>query len=228
MKIINLTRDSRMYTSNVYLITGTWNAIGDVNTLIDVGRDPSVIEKINEAPTGVGKRRVEQVILTHNHYDHTSLLSVIRQMFDPVVYAFSPSLAGVDHLLKAGDTLKVADRIFEVMHTPGHSSDSICLYCEADCLLFAGDTPVLISSTDGSYEEDFVHALKRLCLKDIRSIYFGHGDPLFDDCNARLRASLKNVRKSLKRRPEGGKAICEDEAAQEFISIEFGNNTKRK
>ena len=89
MKILNLTTDSKIYTSNVYLITGTWNAIDDVNTLIDVGRDPSVIDKINSASTGVGKRRVEQVVLTHGHYDHASLLPRIREVFNPVVYAFS-------------------------------------------------------------------------------------------------------------------------------------------
>ncbi|MDF1531817.1 MAG: hypothetical protein P1P72_05815 [ANME-2 cluster archaeon] len=43
MIIQNLTRDSKKYTSNVYLIRGTNNAIQDVNTLIDVGRDPDVI-----------------------------------------------------------------------------------------------------------------------------------------------------------------------------------------
>ncbi len=207
MKIINLTQDSQVYTSNVYLLTGDWNAIDDVNTLIDVGRDPSVIEKINGASTGVGKCRVDQVILTHNHYDHASLLPMIRQIFNPVVYAFSASLTGADHLLKDGDTLKVGDRTFKVMHTPGHSSDSVCLYGETDRVLFVGDTPVLISSTDGSYEEGFIRALERFCLKDIRAIYFGHGDPLFDDCNARLRTSLKNVRKSLKRYSVGGSGV---------------------
>ena len=139
MKILNLTSESKMYTSNVYLITGTWNAIGDLNTLVDVGRDPSVIEKINNASTGVGKHRVEQVVLTHSHYDHASLLPQIKKTFNPEVYAYSHSLEGVDHLLKDGDTLKLGDRIFEVIYTPGHSSDSICLYCEEERVLFAGD-----------------------------------------------------------------------------------------
>ena len=194
MKILNLTSDSTIYTSNVYLVTGTWNAIEDVNTLIDVGRDSSVIEKINNASTGVGKQRVEQVVLTHSHYDHASLLPLIREAFNPVVYAFSPFLESVDNLLKDGEMVKAGDRIFEVIYTPGHSNDSICLYCEEDHVLFAGDTAVLITSTNGSYDEDFVCALERLCRRDIRSIYFGHGDPLFDNCNARIRASLRMVK----------------------------------
>lgn len=196
MEILNLTSDSKIYTSNVYLITGTWNAIDDVNTLVDVGRDPSVIDKINHASTGVGKNRVEQVILTHSHYDHASLLPQIREIFNPVVYAFSEFLDGVSHLLRHGQMLKLGDRMFEVIYTPGHSADSICLYCEEDGVLFAGDSPVVLTSTDGSYEEGFGRALEKLCRRDIRAIYFGHGDPAFNNCNKMIRSSLENVRKA--------------------------------
>ncbi len=198
MKILNLTSDSKMYTSNVYLITGTWNAINDLNTLVDVGRDPSVIEKINNASTGVGKHRVEQVVLTHSHYDHASLLPQIKETFKPEVYAYSHSLEGVDHLLKDGDTLKLGDRIFEVIYTPGHSSDSICLYCEEERVLFAGDSAVIIQSAGGTYEEGFVHALEKICRRDVQSIYFGHGDPLLNNCGARVHDSLKIVREARK------------------------------
>ena len=198
MKVLNLTSDSKMYTSNVYLITGTWNAIDDLNTLVDVGRDPSVIEKINNASTGVGKKRVEQVVLTHSHYDHASLLPQIRETFKPEVYAYSSSLEGVDHLLKDGDMLKLGDRVFEVIYTPGHSSDSICLYCEEERVLFAGDSAVVIRSAGGTYEEGFVHALEKMCRRDIQSIYFGHGDPLLDNCNTRVHDSLKIAREACK------------------------------
>ncbi len=190
---------SMIYSSNVYLIRGDWNAIADVNTLIDVGNDPAVIDRIRAMSTGVGKKAVEQVILTHGHFDHAALLPAIREAFQPVVYAHS-AFVKADHILKDGQTLRCGDRMFEVLYTPGHSNDSICLYCKEDGVLFVGDTPVIITSTDGSYEENFVRALARICRKDVRAIYFGHGDPLFDDCNARLRSSLRNVRKSLERR----------------------------
>jgi len=197
MKILNLTSNNKIYTCNVYLVTGTRNAIEDMNTLIDVGRDPAVLERINTASTGVGKHRVEQVILTHGHYDHANLLPQIREIYKPVVYAFSRSLDGVDHFLKDGETLKAGDRFFEAIHTPGHSSDSICLYCEENGVLFAGDTPIISAPADGSYGQGFLQALEKLCRRDIRSIYFGHGLPLHDDCNKRVRVSLINVRKSI-------------------------------
>ena len=198
MRITNLTGGKKKtYCANVYLIRGDWNRIDDVNTLIDVGNDPVVIEEIRETATGVGKTPVEQVILTHAHYDHAAFLPTIRELYDPVVYAQSP-FAGADRVLSDGDMLRCGDRSFEVIHTPGHSNDSICLYCAEDGVLFAGDTPVLITSDDGSYEENFVFALQRLCRKDVKEIYFGHGDPLLDNCNALLRSSLRNVKGSLK------------------------------
>ncbi len=197
MKILDLTRDNGIYTSNVFLVLGGSNAIDDVNTLVDVGRDPSVIERINSASTGVGKQRVEQVVLTHGHYDHTSLLPQICEAYGPRVCAYSPSLDGVDHLLKDGEALRMGDEIFEVIYTPGHSSDSICLYCRSKGILFAGDSPIIIQSGEGTYEDGFVSALIRLARKNVKAIYFGHGDPLLKDCNKRIRSSLRVVERSL-------------------------------
>ena len=39
-----------------------------------------------------------------------------------------------------GDRIELGDRTLVVMHTPGHTPDSICLYDERDGLLFTGDT----------------------------------------------------------------------------------------
>lgn len=196
MKVINLSEKSQIYTSNVYLLTGDWNCMEDINTLVDVGRDLSIIEKIYNASTGVGKSRVEQVILTHNHYDHVSLLPNIKNLFHPHVYACSSHLEGVDHYVKGGEFIQVADRLCEIIYTPGHSNDSICLYCEEEKILFGGDTPLIIRTPGGSYEERFIKALEFICKKDVQTIYFGHGEPLRNGCNQFLLQSLANVRKS--------------------------------
>ena len=196
MRIINLTnRTSMIYSSNVYLVLGDWSAIEDINTLIDVGADPSVIEKINQSPTGVGKKPVEQVIFTHSHFDHTALLPTIRAHYQPIVYAQS-AFADADRRLADGQSLKCGNRQFEVIYTPGHSDDSICLYCQAEGVLFVGDTPVVIRSAEDSHEDRFVQALERLCRLDVKRIYFGHGDPILEDAWGVLQTSLKNVRRA--------------------------------
>lgn len=46
----------------------------------------------------------------------------------------------VDIVLNDGDKLELGGKIIEVIHTPGHTPGSICLYCPDDGLLFAGDT----------------------------------------------------------------------------------------
>jgi glyoxylase-like metal-dependent hydrolase (beta-lactamase superfamily II) len=194
MKIVNLFTRGLEYSSNVYLITGSWNTISDTNTLVDVGRDPAIIDELMAASTGVGKKRVEQVILTHSHYDHVFLLPRICRMFEPTVYAASASFPGVDVVVSGGELLMMGDREFEVIATPGHSSDSICLYCAEDKVLFAGDTPLVIRAEGGSYMPEFVAALEVLCSRDIGIIYFGHGLPLNEGCNNVLKTSLEHVR----------------------------------
>lgn len=198
MKVINLTKDSNVYTSNVYLVTGDWNTLKDVNTLIDVGADSTIIGKINTASTGVGKKQIEQVILTHCHSDHTSLLKQIKEMYTPQVLAFSSNLEDVDLILYGGEIIEAGDRVFEVIHAPGHSSDSICLYCEEEETLFVGDSPVIINSVDGTYSESYIKVLESLCQKQISTIYFGHGKPLKQGCKEALLNSYKNVVKKRK------------------------------
>ena len=195
MKIINFTLDSKIYTSNVYFLLGDWKRIDDVNALIDVGRDPSIIEKIKRLDTGVGKKKVEKVVLTHGHYDHVSLLPAIKDEFHPRAYAFH-SFDGVKHVLRDGQTLKLADRWFEVIHTPGHTSDSICLYCEQEAVIFSGDTSLIIPTTNGSYQEEFISALERIARRNITAIYPGHGEPITEGAKQLIYRSLDNVRKS--------------------------------
>jgi glyoxylase-like metal-dependent hydrolase (beta-lactamase superfamily II) len=189
MRIVILENSSQVYTSQVYLVLGDASRIGDVNTLVDVGQDPAILASIERAPTGIGKWPVEQVVLTHDHSDHSALLPRIREAYHARVLAFSPSVKGVDCLLHDGDTIKMGDAYFEVIHTPGHSSDSICLYNKTEGVLFAGDSPLLITSPGGTYEAGFLAALEKICARDVRRIYFGHGPPLTERCNERLRES---------------------------------------
>ena len=196
MRVTNMTiPKSRSYSSNVYLVRGDWNTLNDVNTLIDVGNDPAIVEAIETMSTGVGKKRIEQVILTHGHFDHAANLPAVREAFDPVVYAHS-AFVDADRILEDGHTLQCGDRTCEIIYTPGHSNDSISIYCEEEKILFVGDTPVLIRSPEATYGESFVRGLERLCARDVDAIYFGHGELLREGCNERLRESLRLVQNS--------------------------------
>ncbi|MCZ2418104.1 MAG: MBL fold metallo-hydrolase [Burkholderiales bacterium] len=193
MKVVLLNKNNTVYTSNAYLVLGNWNRLEDINTLIDVGADGSIISEIENVHSGVGKNKVDQIILTHNHFDHTKNLAAIKKQYNTKVYAFSPG-DFVDELLKDGQMISIADMVFQVIHTPNHSSDSICLYCEEEGVLFSGDAPLRITSISGSYSNDFIRTIERLHRLNIRTIYSGHDLPLKKGVKEMLEMTLKNVK----------------------------------
>jgi|WetSurMetagenome_2_1015567.scaffolds.fasta_scaffold38769_2 glyoxylase-like metal-dependent hydrolase (beta-lactamase superfamily II) len=196
MRVRDLPRNDRLYSSNVYLVLGDWSKIDDVNTLVDAGADPAVMGFIDDAPTGVGKKKVDLVILTHHHYDHALMLPAIRAAHAPGVAAWGHAVEGVDLQLTDGQRLHVGDGWLEVIHTPAHTDDSICLYSESNRALFVGDTPVIVRTDDHVYSDAFVDAITRIAARPVDVIYFGHGDPLTEACNERLQESLVHLRRA--------------------------------
>lgn len=195
MKVTLLKKNPKVYSSNVYLVRGDWNAIDDINTLIDVGTDDYILNELDEISTGVGKRRVEQVILTHEHFDHAGALKYIIPRFNPPVIAYA-QLKGVT--IRAYDYMqvKIGDRQAQILHTPGHSHDSICIYCEEERTLFSGDTVLNIKTVGGSYTMEYVESLERLSRLKIDVIYSGHDDPVTKNAEEMIKETLKVVKKS--------------------------------
>lgn len=105
MKVICLKRNSMKYTCNAYLILGSWNSLQDTNTLIDVGIDASIINEIEKINTGVGKRPVEQIIITHEHFDHAGGVKEVKSWCNAKIYAYK-KFPGVDELLRDGQVLQ--------------------------------------------------------------------------------------------------------------------------
>lgn len=195
MKVTLLKKNPNLYSCNVYLVRGNWNAISDVNTLIDVGTDGYALDELQTISTGVGKRRVEQIILTHEHFDHAGGLKKVAEIYNPKVIAFS-QLDYVNTQAKDGMRIKIGDRDAQIFYTPGHSNDSICIYCEEEKTLFSGDTPLNIKTPGGSYLKSYVEVLEKLSLIPIEKIYSGHDDPVTEHAKEMIRFTLENVRKS--------------------------------
>ncbi|MFX4262285.1 MBL fold metallo-hydrolase [Pelotomaculum propionicicum] len=195
MKIICLESNPQIYSCRSYLVLGSWNRLEDINTLVDIGADGYIIKQISKTSTGVGKRPVEQVIITHGHFDHAGGLGQVKEAYKPMVYANARS-EEADRIISDGEIIRMGDRDFEVIYSPGHSNDSICLYCPQDKVLFSGDTPLQIRTPGGSYSAGFVKSLEKIASRDIRVIYSGHDQPITENVGEMIRYTLVNVNKS--------------------------------
>ena len=103
---------------------------------------------------------VARIINTHQHEDHSGNNGPIQDKFRVPLYAHPdalPFLANpkemnlniTQHIFwklpepsrgePIGSTVRSAHHVLEVIHTPGHTRDHICLYEPENKLLFAGD-----------------------------------------------------------------------------------------
>ena len=194
MRVIQLSQ-APIYTCRSYMLLGDWNVLGDVNTLIDPGTDGSVIDQIETLSTGCGKVPVAQIILTHNHFDHAAGVEIIKQRYGARVYAWHDG-KDVDEVLRDGQIIKAGDDQLQVLHTPGHSSDSVCLYNFTNRILFSGDTQLRIRTAEGVFAPEYVETLRRLSTLRIDTIYSGHDEPVMNNAEGIILETLRNVRNS--------------------------------
>ena len=125
--------------------------------------------------------RLHLIANSHGHVDHIfDNAPLIRASGAPLAihpddayrleghnaYGFEIERSVATMELREGEQVRVGDLIFDVLHTPGHSEGSVCLYEERRELLLSGD--VLFAGafgrTDlaGGNEEQMVTSLARL------------------------------------------------------------------
>lgn len=194
MRVGRLKTNPETYSSNAYLLRGNFNSLKDLTTLIDTGGDDFIIKEIEKINTGAGKKKIDQVILTHNHFDHSGGLKALKEKFNPLTLAFTKN-KNIDKTLKNKQIINVADTQFQVIYCPIHSNDSILLYNWEEKILFSGDTPLIINTTENSHNKAFLEIFDFLLSAKIETIYPGHGQPIYN-AQHKLKRSYKNLQKS--------------------------------
>jgi hydroxyacylglutathione hydrolase len=79
------------------------------------------------------------VINTHTHFDHVLGNEQIAEVTGAKIVQHKNSQLKKDIAVSDGDTIEIGGIRLQVLHTPGHSKDSMCLLLD-DHLIFTGDT----------------------------------------------------------------------------------------
>jgi glyoxylase-like metal-dependent hydrolase (beta-lactamase superfamily II) len=171
--------------------------------LVDAGVFPMAIQPF--------KDEIDTIVLSHCHFDHTAHVKEIAHMCKAKIAIHRDDAGGLiddgkslsmqfgarspgivpDIVLSEGDTIGG----LTVIHTPGHTPGSICLFSEPDKVLISGDTVF----TDGAFgrfdfpggsRQALAKSLERLVPLDVEGLYPGHGEPV--DCGGKRHIAAAN------------------------------------
>ncbi len=128
--------------------------------------------------------------LSHHHADHSANLKWLQDEFGASIHLMhesedllGPRLPehGIEYI-KEGDEIEVSGGVrLQVMHTPGHSVDSICYYLEDEGILFTGDTILGGSTTTIIDLSAYMKTLQRLkSLPNLKILCPGHGQLMYN------------------------------------------------
>jgi len=175
--------------------------IGDENTREAMVIDPG--DDIDDVLAILRKHnlQVKQIVITHAHIDHVGGAMKLRAATGaPILlnqndYALlkmldvqaawigvaTPGKVEIDRSIGVGDKVAAGSHEAQVLHTPGHTEGSVCLYFPAEQKLIAGDTLFAgsIGRTDlpGGSMQKIMQSLRDtvLALPDETVVVPGHG-----------------------------------------------------
>lgn len=170
------------------------------NLLIDTGL-PWEYELLEGqlASVGLSKEDIHILALTHEHLDH---IGCVPQFYPGTIIAAHTLSANkismqdefvlmskafrlnvdeyhIDLHLHHGTNIDLGGVVLQILHSPGHSSGSICLYEANQQILFTGDTIFANGTLGGIFPSgsisDYTLTLRQLSMLRIKELYPGHG-----------------------------------------------------
>ena len=122
--------------------------------------------------------KIKYIVNTHHHFDHTLGNQAMTESTKAPIIQHEYSELKHDITVKDGDVIEFGNSKLNVLHTPGHSKDSICLI--GDGKIFSGDT-LFVGNTGrvdlpGGSAKELYHSLFDVLypLDDGLVLYSGH------------------------------------------------------
>ncbi len=188
--IVNVAAGAAGMSSNAFLVTG------GRTVLVDAGASFDVVGAVREHVDDL-----DALVLTHTHPDHVGNVPDVVEAFGVDVWGFDPAHEHVDHELAAGDVVRLGEHDYEVLHTPGHKDDHVCLYAREPGVLFAGD---LVFANGGFGRTDLaegdratlIDSIERLveAVDGLAAVYTGHGPAIETNPRQEIELALRAAR----------------------------------
>jgi len=197
--------------SNFYLVLDSQIFVVDTGLPGKVGELENCLKSLGKNP-----QEIEEIVLTHHHFDHTGSLNKIEKLTGARIAAHTddwPYVSGekiyegpffmkpilklmnmiynikpvkTDKILTDGD--KIGN--YTVIHTPGHTPGSICLYNPENKVLFVGDNMSFSKGVLNPPSErllpdpvNYSKSMEKLGKLDVETILTGHGEPVTREAN---------------------------------------------
>ena len=163
------------WETNAYLV---WDGRSPDALVVDPGMGAAGPLMERAAANGL---RLHLIANSHGHIDHVfDNAPLVRASGAPLAvhpddayrlsgnntYGFEVEASVATDELRESEQVRIGDLVFDVLHTPGHTEGSVCLYEEQRGLLLSGDTlfPGGWGRTDlaGGNDEQMVASLARL------------------------------------------------------------------
>lgn len=185
--------DEAGLSSNVYVV-----ADGGEYGIIDTGAGSRILGSLVKH---LDRHRLSPrwVLLTHDHHDHVSngprlrdryAVSLLIHRADRRLLEHPPDgeMKGwgqipalrVDGTVEDGDVLDLGTLELTVLHTPGHSPGSTCVYVPSHGALFAGDLPLWMGPGRRHPLGDYrlwQRSMERIRALDLDTVCWGHSLP---------------------------------------------------
>jgi glyoxylase-like metal-dependent hydrolase (beta-lactamase superfamily II) len=145
-------RIDKIVASGTFSLDGQDFAVDNNVWLVGDDREVIVIDAAHDAVAigaAVGSRKLAAVVCTHGHNDHINAALAVGQAAgapvllhpaDQVLWQLVYPDQRPDGVLAGEQELQIAGTTLRVLHTPGHSPGSVCLYAAELGTVFSGDT----------------------------------------------------------------------------------------
>lgn len=234
-----------------YALTGTNTYLvgtGAKRILIDTGEGrPGYIANLEKAMASVGATGIQEIVLTHWHFDHLGgVPSVVDRFGDVPVRKFMPEVkeplfggeGGIDPYivwpedkfipLVDGEVLRTEGAALRVLYTPGHANDHVVLIHEGEKAMFTGDNVLGVGTTMFRDLSDYMVSLDKMQTAVSRgrltTLYPAHG-PVVRDAASKLAEYISHrqqrvdqVRRLLQASPAEG-VTCEEITREIYAEI---------